>query len=280
MSRRFPPFLVIAILLATLNACGPSKGRTTDATVTTVTTDAAQTYEIVSATEVAAGLASTKPLLETAASLAGVDGPKGQRAVTAVYDAWYAFEGTIRKTDQAIYLDMEDALVAVKAGVQQKDAAKASKGSADFTRLANRYLAKFPATVNATPDTTEGTAAAALVPTPAARSSVAIQLADYAVIAPTKLRVGQTTFEIANVGRETHEFIVLRTDLEPNAFTLNAEKRFVEDAPGVVVVDEKEGIKAGSNATLLVNLPAGNYVFACNLLGHFGKGMAIKVRVG
>lgn len=274
------PVLVIPVLLATLAACGSSKTQTSD---TTSSTAAAQTYEIVSPAKVAAGLATARPLVKAAALLAGAGGAKADAAVTTLYDTWYTFEGTIRKTDQAVYLDMEDALVAIKAGAQQKDAAKATKGAADFLRLSDQYLAKFPAkSVAESPssDSTPGTASGALVPAPGAGAPVAVQLGDYAVVVAPKLAIGSTTFEIANVGKQTHEFIVLRTDLDPPAFPVDAEGRFVENAPGLTAINEKEGIKPGTNATLTVNLPAGNYVFACNLLGHFKKGMAVKVRVG
>ena len=37
--------------------------------------------------------------------------------VAQMYDTWYEFEGTVRKQEKNLYLQMEDGLSAIKAGV-------------------------------------------------------------------------------------------------------------------------------------------------------------------
>ena len=61
-----------------------------------------------------------------------------------MYDAWFAFEGTVRKNDKNSYLDMEDGLALIKAGADQNNAEKVAKGVAAFDKAANEYLAAHP----------------------------------------------------------------------------------------------------------------------------------------
>ena len=41
----------------------------------------------------------------------------------------------------------------------------------------------------------------------------------------------------------------------------------------ILTASEIEDIEAGSNESLTVTLDAGNYVFICNLPGHYAQGM-------
>ena len=97
-----------------------------------------------------------------------------------------------------------------------------------------------------------------------------------------RLAAGQETLSIRNDGKITHEFVVVRTDLAPDALPTGADGGVDEEATDVTHVDEVEDIAAGSTGSLSVSLPAGTYVVFCNLPGHYKGGMhaAIEVTAG
>jgi uncharacterized cupredoxin-like copper-binding protein len=83
---------------------------------------------------------------------------------------------------------------------------------------------------------------------------------------------------VRNEGPSTHEFVVVRTDLNPSS--LPQENGVVsEETPGVEVVDEIEDIEAGQNKQLSVDLAAGDYVLLCNVSGHYQLGMFTEFTV-
>jgi uncharacterized cupredoxin-like copper-binding protein len=101
-------------------------------------------------------------------------------------------------------------------------------------------------------------------------------------LSPTTGAAGEVTFTINNIGEKDHEFVIVRTDLAPDALPTVAEGDEAgtvdEEGAGIEAVDELEDIKAGSdNNTLTVTLTAGNYVIFCNVhdedLVHYQKGM-------
>ncbi|MES2211123.1 MAG: sulfocyanin-like copper-binding protein [Chloroflexota bacterium] len=88
---------------------------------------------------------------------------------------------------------------------------------------------------------------------------------------------GTLTFTIKNNGDETHEFVVVKTDLAADKLPV-VDDKVSEDA--VEAVDEIEDIKPGTTETLVLEgLAPGRYVVICNLLGHYGKGMRADVTV-
>lgn len=87
---------------------------------------------------------------------------------------------------------------------------------------------------------------------------------------------GEVTFKITNNGPSTHEFVVFKTDLAPDALPTKDENgvQIVDEAgEGVTAVDEVEDIENGATKSLKVDLPAGGYVVICNLPGHYIAGM-------
>jgi high-affinity iron transporter len=90
---------------------------------------------------------------------------------------------------------------------------------------------------------------------PDASASVTVEVAasEYA-FAPAALAApaGPIAFHVTNTGSEEHEFEIFEGDR---------------------VVDEVEGLVPGLDRTLVVDLPAGDYTFACKLAGHDVLGM-------
>ncbi|MEO8293731.1 MAG: sulfocyanin-like copper-binding protein [Actinomycetota bacterium] len=84
---------------------------------------------------------------------------------------------------------------------------------------------------------------------------------------------GDVTFDIQNDAGQTHEFVVVKTDLAPDALPTDDAGDVDEKGDGITPVDEVEDITAGSSETLTVKLDAGSYVVICNLPSHYKQGM-------
>lgn len=103
--------------------------------------------------------------------------------------------------------------------------------------------------------------------------AVAATVTEFKIAADTtKVAAGDVTFTIANKGSATHEFVVVRTDLAPDALPKDAAG-LVEEGGPLGAVDEVEDIAPGTTKTLTVKLEPGKYAFFCNLAGHYVGGM-------
>jgi uncharacterized cupredoxin-like copper-binding protein len=90
----------------------------------------------------------------------------------------------------------------------------------------------------------------------------------------TVVPAGTVRFRVLNQGPTTHEFLVVRTDRPPDQLPLQRDGLTVnEDAPDIDLLDEVEGLDIDERRTLVLDLPAGNYVLYCNLEGHYLGGM-------
>jgi uncharacterized cupredoxin-like copper-binding protein len=89
---------------------------------------------------------------------------------------------------------------------------------------------------------------------------------------------GTVTFEVANDGPSKHQFVIFRTDLEPDKLPLS-NKQVDESGQGVEQVDAIEGIGPGEKESLQVELIAGHYVIVCNISGHYESGMRAELTV-
>jgi uncharacterized cupredoxin-like copper-binding protein len=112
-------------------------------------------------------------------------------------------------------------------------------------------------------------------------STVAIELLEFSVVAePGTAAAGEVTFEIENTGPEdVHEFVVIKTDLDPADLPTDDTGAVSEDGEGMEVIDEVEDVPVGSSETLTVNLEAGSYALICNIFdeeeneSHYQEGM-------
>lgn len=107
-------------------------------------------------------------------------------------------------------------------------------------------------------------------------------LADYSItLDSTSASAGEVTFDVTNDAEQTHEFVVLKTDLAADALPTD-DAGDVDEAgdPGIELVDEIEDIEGGSTQSLTVDLVAGSYVFICNVPGHYRQGMSTSFTVG
>jgi uncharacterized cupredoxin-like copper-binding protein len=111
-------------------------------------------------------------------------------------------------------------------------------------------------------------------PTPSG-TPVNVRLKDFEVRQDAAVvPAGTVSFRILNQGPTSHELIVVRTDRAPDKLPLQDDGLTVnEEAPGIELLDEVEGLDIDDRQTLVLDLAAGNYVLYCNLEGHYLGGM-------
>jgi uncharacterized cupredoxin-like copper-binding protein len=122
---------------------------------------------------------------------------------------------------------------------------------------------------------------AAATPTPAAGTTIAVTLQEWSVLpAESSAPAGDITFTVTNSGPDdVHEFVVLRTDLDPGALPTAADGSVDETGEGIEVINEIEDIAVGATMDVTVTLDAGNYVLLCNIYtaeedeAHYEMGM-------
>lgn len=97
---------------------------------------------------------------------------------------------------------------------------------------------------------------------------------------PASADGGEITFDVSNAGEETHEIVIVSTDLASGDLPTADDGSFDEEQ--VEVVDEIEDMEAGASEQLTVDLEPGAYVLACNVVeeeengeteAHYAEGM-------
>jgi uncharacterized cupredoxin-like copper-binding protein len=107
---------------------------------------------------------------------------------------------------------------------------------------------------------------------PPAGPVVHISEKDFSISEPGSVAAGDVTFDVSNLGPATHEFVVVRSDLPPDQLPIGSDGLSVnEDA--VQHVGEIGQVDLGTTQSLTLSLTPGNYVFFCNLDGHYLGGM-------
>jgi len=120
-------------------------------------------------------------------------------------------------------------------------------------------------------------------------TTVDVTVQEFAVIpASSSAPAGDVTFDVTNEGPDdTHEFVVFKTDLAPDALPTVADGSVDEEGEGLELIDEIEDIAVGDAPTLTVTLDAGSYVFICNIveeeggetIAHYQQGMRVAFTV-
>ena len=87
---------------------------------------------------------------------------------------------------------------------------------------------------------------------------------------------GSVTFDVTNAGTIEHEFVILKTDIAPDALPASLE------TPGKAAeighVDEKDPV-TGTVSLTIDNMRPGYYVLVCNKPGHYVAGMFVALHV-
>ena len=79
---------------------------------------------------------------------------------------------------------------------------------------------------------------------------------------------------------DTHEFVVFKTDLAPDALPTASDGSVDEEGEGVELIDEIEDIAVGDTPTLTVSLDAGSYVLICNIVEDEGDETIVHYQQG
>ena len=87
-------------------------------------------------------------------------------------------------------------------------------------------------------------------------------------VTPSRSEVpaGLITFNVTNRGDEHHEFMVVKTNLAPNALPVEADGSDQEDGPSTDMMDEIEMIMPDESEQLAMILDPGHYVLLCNMV--------------
>jgi uncharacterized cupredoxin-like copper-binding protein len=113
-------------------------------------------------------------------------------------------------------------------------------------------------------------------------TTVDVTLQEFAVLpAQESASAGDVTFAVTNEGPEdTHEFVVFKTDLAPEALPTASDGSVDEEGEGVELVNEIEDIAVGDTPTLTVSLDAGSYVLICNIVEEEGDETIVHYQQG
>jgi hypothetical protein len=136
--RRLMPIAAVAALGLAAVACSSTPSVTPAQTGTTGTVPEDL---VVPDAAVTAGFVK---LRATVAQVKVSDAAATATAKETIEEQWSSFEGTVRKNDKAAYLQIEDGLASINAGIEAKDQAKVDAGVADVEAGAKAYLAKHP----------------------------------------------------------------------------------------------------------------------------------------
>ena len=122
-----------------------------------------------------------------------------------------------------------------------------------------------------------------------AATTVAVTLQEWSVLAaPASAPAGSVTFQVTNTGPEdVHEFVVLKTDLDPGALPVDANGAVTDSGDSAVDPQrEIEDVAVGTTQELTVDMAAGKYVLLCNIYdetdkeAHYTMGMRTGFTVG
>lgn len=148
-----------------------------------------------------------------------------------------------------------------------------------------RAIAALPAVVLVMSACTSAPSSSAVASAPPSAAggagTIEVTLQEWAIVpASTSMAAGDVRFKITNTGPEdVHEFVVLKTDLDPGALPTDANGAVTESGEGIEVIGEVEDVPVGETKELSVTLAGGKYVLLCNIYdetekeAHYKMGM-------
>jgi hypothetical protein len=109
-----------------------------------------------------------------------------------------------------------------------------------------------------------------------AESTAGMSLVEWAIRPDkTRARPGTVTFLVRNEGTVTHQFLVIRSDIEKDELPRNGDKGV--DLSDLDVVGSIDAIAPGENDEVTVDVEEGPYILLCNLFSggesHYLTGM-------
>jgi uncharacterized cupredoxin-like copper-binding protein len=118
-----------------------------------------------------------------------------------------------------------------------------------------------------------GTGASPVTATTTA-ATVTVTMSEWQLRAvPGKAAAGKVTFLVKNAGKLRHEFVVIKTDLAPNALPVKNGRASEKGGKGEIY------LQPGAAKKLTLNLASGKYVLICNFKTHYSRGVAAGLAV-
>ena len=125
--------------------------------------------------------------------------------------------------------------------------------------------------------------AAPITPDPVATAStVNVELSEFSIsLDATVGGAGEITFVTTNAGALPHEFVILRSDLAPDALPVDTATAKADEAAtgGAIGRIPQTDLGSGASTSVSLNLAPGNYVLICNISGHYQSGMTAAFTV-
>jgi len=131
-------------------------------------------------------------------------------------------------------------------------------------------------------------AAAGLLVSACGGTTVTVELNEWKIVPDaTSAPAGAVTFVGDNKGKDTHELVLLKTDLAMDKLPLDTMGDVDEAGMGVMLVAEAEKIAPGKTGEFTAELKAGNYALICNIAmpegaiieHHYALGMRSAFKV-
>jgi uncharacterized cupredoxin-like copper-binding protein len=124
-------------------------------------------------------------------------------------------------------------------------------------------------------------------PTAGGGTTIDVTRKEWSVVpAETTAPAGDVTFSVTNEGPDDiHEFVIMKTDLDPAELPTVEDGSVDEEGEGVELIGEIEEIPIGETMEVTKALDAGNYVLLCNIYtaeeneAHYQMGMRIGFTV-
>ena len=120
-------------------------------------------------------------------------------------------------------------------------------------------------------------------------SAVNVTLREFSVtVDQATVPNGSVTFHVSNAGTVPHEFLVIKTDLAPDALPKESNGSYQENGSGTSLLDEIEDLDPGQSKDLTIDLDEAKYVLICNMVhveangtqdAHYSRGMRTAFRV-
>ena len=98
-------------------------------------------------------------------------------------------------------------------------------------------------------------------------------------LSANEVKAGLVTFVVKNNATDqTHEFVVVQTDLPTDQIPVNSDTHLIDEEQ-LTVLGEVEDRDSGAIKRLTLDLKPGRYVLVCNLASRYQSGMHSELTV-